>query len=94
MLSLHPKAPAAAAPLQSMGYEQPTSTPERPILDPPRAPKVRWRRLLAKTVTVVVTEVVLNAVGLDAIANYAEFLNDHSAVATAVDAFSNLITLV
>ncbi|MFM2431867.1 MAG: hypothetical protein RLZZ511_3080 [Cyanobacteriota bacterium] len=40
--------------------------------------QIRWRKLACKTAVVVATETLLNAAGLDTIANYAEFINEHS----------------
>lgn len=55
----------------------------------------RWQKLLVKAAAIVTTEVVLNMVGLDTIADYAEFLTDHTpTVTTIAEAFSNLITLI
>jgi hypothetical protein len=39
--------------------------------------QIRWRKLAYKTAVVVATDMVLNVAGLDTIANYAEFINEH-----------------
>lgn len=48
-------------------------------MTPPNASlrPIRWRKLFFKTATVVATEFLMNAAGLDTIATYAEFLNEH-----------------
>lgn len=55
---------------------------------------VRWGKLLAKTAVWASAEIVLNVVGLDTVADYTEFLNQHQVITQAAEAFSNLITLV
>jgi hypothetical protein len=40
--------------------------------------QIRWRKLACKTAAVVATDMLLNVAGLDTIANYAEFINEHS----------------
>ncbi|OUC12881.1 MAG: hypothetical protein B0A82_20210 [Alkalinema sp. CACIAM 70d] len=58
-------------------------------------PSLRWRKFLLKAAAVVTTEVVLNAVGLDTLANYVEFLDNHSStISTIAETVSNLITFV
>ncbi|MBD2329538.1 hypothetical protein [Alkalinema sp. FACHB-956] len=58
-------------------------------------PSPRWRKFLLKAAAVVTTEVVLNAVGLDTLANYVEFLENHSStVSTIAETVSNWITFV
>jgi hypothetical protein len=39
--------------------------------------QIRWRKLAYKTAAVVATDMLLNVAGLDTIANYAEFINEH-----------------
>ncbi|MEM7581028.1 MAG: hypothetical protein AAF316_14520 [Cyanobacteria bacterium P01_A01_bin.80] len=55
--------------------------------------RVKWKKLLVKSSAWLVTEVMLNAVGLDNIADYSEFMNSQVLNQTT-EALSNLITLV
>jgi precorrin-4 methylase len=52
--------------------------------------QIRWRKLASKTATVVAAEVLLNAAGLDTIANYAEFINEHRT--TLMEVVTTVIT--
>jgi hypothetical protein len=38
---------------------------------------IRWRRFACKAATVMATEILMNAAGLDTIANYAEFMTEY-----------------
>ncbi|MEB3294632.1 MAG: hypothetical protein VKJ24_15860 [Synechococcales bacterium] len=72
-----------------------SSSPLFPNSDTGNRPSARWRKLLIKAAAVATTEVVLNVVGLDTIADYAEFLANHApTVTTIAEAFSNLITQI
>jgi antirestriction protein len=52
--------------------------------------QIRWRKLATKTATVVAAEMLLNAAGLDTIANYAEFINEHRT--TIMEVVATVIT--
>ncbi len=56
--------------------------------------KVRWQKLFVQTSAWVTTEVLLNVVGLDNLADYSEFVFQSKALADATEAVSHLITLV
>ncbi len=56
--------------------------------------KVKWRKLFVETSAWATTEVMLNLVGLDNLADYSEFVFQTKAIADATEAFSHLITLV
>ncbi len=56
--------------------------------------KVKWRKLFVETSAWVTTEVMLNIVGLDNLADYSEYVFQSKALLDASEAFSNLITLV
>lgn len=43
--------------------------------------KINWKKLLLKTTTLLVTEILLNLAGLDSLADYSEFI-EHSKLVT------------
>ena len=42
--------------------------------------KVRWRKLLTKTLIWLVAEILLNFIGMDTLADYSEFVFDKNAI--------------
>ncbi|HEY9727646.1 MAG TPA: hypothetical protein V6D50_14440 [Chroococcales cyanobacterium] len=48
--------------------------------------KVQWKKVFVKTTIWLVTEIVLNLVGLDNLADYSEFIFEHD---TAVFSYLN-----
>jgi hypothetical protein len=54
--------------------------------------QVRWRKLACKAATVVTVEVVMNAAGLDTIANYAGFIAENQN--TIVELAANVINMM
>jgi hypothetical protein len=58
----------------------------------PLLKQVRWQKLALKAAAVVTTEVLLNAAGLDTIANYAEFITEHRS--TIVELAANVINIM
>jgi hypothetical protein len=54
--------------------------------------QIRWRQLAYKAATVVTVEVVLNAAGLDTIANYAGFIAENQN--TIVEVAANVLNLM
>ncbi|MEM7554248.1 MAG: hypothetical protein AAF378_09110 [Cyanobacteria bacterium P01_A01_bin.84] len=56
--------------------------------------RVKWKKLLVKSSAWLVAEVMLNAVGLDNIADYSEFISQNQVITQTTEVLSNLITLV
>jgi preprotein translocase subunit SecG len=46
--------------------------------------QIQWKNLLVRTTLWLITEVVLNAVGLDNLADYSEFVFERNAIVSLV----------
>jgi hypothetical protein len=66
-----------------------------PIVEEPKRPLIRWRKLLTLAAIYVTTETALDLVGLDTLASYSEFIgNGQSALQVIGDTIVNLAHLI
>jgi hypothetical protein len=56
--------------------------------------KIRWQKLLIKTSFWLATEIILNLVGIDDLADYSEFVYENKNFGVKIGCISTLIPMV